>query len=161
VIFGYVTGNAITSVLASASTLVLLSILKVPAALLLALIAGVADFIPVIGFPLSAVPAILLALTVSPNTALLVVAFYVAYHAVENYLLSPWAYGDRMKLSNLAVILAFVVGAQVAGVIGALIALPLAALYPPIERIWLRDQLGDEVIEEHQALEQEGSSGRS
>jgi predicted PurR-regulated permease PerM len=108
----------------------------------------------VIGFPLSAVPALLLAFSVSPKTALLVFLFYVAYHTVENYFLSPWAYGDRMKLSNVAVILSFVVGAELAGVIGALIALPIAALYPPIERIWLREQLGNEVVEEHRAIEQ-------
>lgn len=153
VVLGYMTGNGITSIIATLSTLLALWILKVPAALLLALIAGLSDFIPVIGFPLSAIPAILLALTVSPKTALLVVGFYIAYNTVENYLLSPWAYGNRMKLSNVAVILAFAVGAQVAGVIGALIALPLAALYPPVERIWLRDQLGDEVVEEHEAIE--------
>ena len=153
VIFGYMAGNAITSVIATVSTLIVLLLLKVPAALLLALMAGLSDFVPVIGFPLAAVPAILLALTVSPNTALIVVAFYIAYNAVENYLLSPWAFGNRMKLSNVAVILAFAVGAQVAGVVGALIALPLAALYPPIERLWLRDPLGDEVVEEHEKLE--------
>jgi predicted PurR-regulated permease PerM len=153
VVFGYMAGNGITSLIATVSTLLALWVLNVPAALLLALIAGLSDFIPVIGFPLSAVPAILLALTVSPNTALLVVAFYIAYNTVENYLLSPWAYGNRMKLSNVAVILAFAVGAQIAGVIGALIALPLAALYPPIERIWLRDKLGDEVVEEHKEIQ--------
>jgi predicted PurR-regulated permease PerM len=154
VIFGYMAGNGITSIIATTSTLLVLWVLQVPAAFLLALIAGLSDFIPVIGFPLSAVPAILLAFTVSPNTALLVVVFYVAYNTIENYLLSPWAYGTRMKLSNVAIILSFAVGGQIAGVIGALIALPLAALYPPIERIWLRDKLGDEVVEEHKAIEQ-------
>jgi predicted PurR-regulated permease PerM len=153
VIFGYVAGNALTSLIATVSTLLVLWILNVPAALLLALIAGLSDFVPVIGFPLSAIPAVLLALTVSTNTALWVLAFYVAYNTVENYLIGPWAYGDRMKLSNVAVILSFAVGAQVAGVIGALIALPVAALYPSIERIWLRDKLGSEVVAEHEAIE--------
>jgi predicted PurR-regulated permease PerM len=100
------------------------------------------------------VPAIVLALTVSGTTALIVAALYVAYHAVENYLLAPWAYGDRLKLSDLAVVLAFVVGAEIAGVVGALIALPIAAAYPAIERIWLREQLAEDTVHEHKAIEQ-------
>ena len=72
---------------------------------------------------------------------------------MENYLISPWAYGDRLKLSNVAVILAFAVGAELAGVIGALIALPIAAAYPAIERIWLREQLPDDTVREHQQAE--------
>lgn len=154
VIFGYVAGNVITSIIATVVTLVALWALKVPAALLLAIMAGISDFVPVVGFVLTAIPTILMGLTVSGTTALLVAAFYVAYNAVENYVLSPWAYGDRMKMSNLAVLLAFIVGGQVAGVIGALIVLPIAALYPSIEEIWLRDKLGDETVQEHKAIEQ-------
>jgi predicted PurR-regulated permease PerM len=153
VIFAYVAGNFITSVIATVTTWVALSWLGVPAALLLALIAGVSDFLPVIGFVVGAVPTILLAFTVSGTTALLAAGFYLAYNAVENYVLSPWAYGGRLKLSNVAVILAFVVGGEVAGVIGALIALPIAAAYPAIERIWLREQLPNETVREHQQLE--------
>jgi predicted PurR-regulated permease PerM len=152
VVFAYMAGNLITSIIAMAFTLVLLLVLKVPAALLLALVAGLSDFVPVIGFILSLIPAAVLALTVSPTTLLLVVAGYIAYNVVETYLLSPWAYGDRMKLSNVVIILAFAVGAQLAGVIGALIALPIAAIYPSIERIWLREQVGSETVREHRAI---------
>ena len=153
VIFGYVVGNAITSIIAAVCTWVALSALGVPAALLLAILAGLSDFVPVIGFIVSAIPAVLLALTVSANTALLVVVFYILYNTVETYLLSPWAYGNRMRLSDMAVILAFAVGAQLGGVIGALIALPLAAIYPTIERVWLRQELPDDTVRKHEALE--------
>jgi predicted PurR-regulated permease PerM len=153
VIFGYVVGNAITSVIAFAATLVVLWALGVPAALLLALMAGLSDFVPVIGFIVSSIPAILLALTVSGTTAIVVTAFYLAYNAVEAYLLTPWAYGNRMKLSDVAVILGFAAGAQLGGVIGALIALPITALYPTIERIWLRDELPEETVREHKRIE--------
>lgn len=154
VVFGYVTGNAITSIIAFVCTLVALWALKVPAALLLAVMAGISDFVPVIGFFVTMVPAVLLALTVSGTTALLVTAFYIAYNTVENYFIGPWAYGGRLRLSNLSVILAFVVGAEIAGVIGALIALPIAAIYPAIEEIWLREKLGDETVKEHTEIEQ-------
>ncbi|HZR25149.1 MAG TPA: AI-2E family transporter [Vicinamibacterales bacterium] len=153
VIFGYVAGNIATSIFATVFVLVSLSILKVPAALLLAVIAGLCDFIPVLGFILSSLPALALAFTVSGKTALIVAILYLCYHTAENYFIAPYVYGDRLKLSNVAVILAFAVGAELAGVIGALIALPLAAVYPAIERIWLRHKLGEETVREHRVIE--------
>ena len=153
VIFAYVAGNVITSIFATVVVGVSLSLLKVPAALLLAVIAGVCDFVPVLGFIVSSIPAVLLAFTVSAQTAFVVALIFVAYHTAENYLIGPWAYGDRLKLSNIAVVLAFVVGASIAGVIGALIALPVAAVYPAVERIWLREKLPDETVVEHKRIE--------
>ena len=50
--------------------------------------------------------------------------------------------------------MAFAVGAALAGVVGALVALPTAAAYPAIERIWLKDRLGEQVVQEHAAVEQ-------
>jgi predicted PurR-regulated permease PerM len=152
VIFAYVAGNFITSVIATVATFIALWWMQVPAALLLAVLAGLSDFVPVIGFVLSAIPAIILAATISMKVVLLVIAFYILYNTVENYLITPWAYGDRMKLSDLAIILAFAAGAQLGGVIGALLALPIAAIYPTIERIWLRERLPEETIREHAEL---------
>jgi putative heme transporter len=154
VIRAYVRGNMITSLFATIWVLAWLTVLGVPAALLLAVIAGIADFVPVLGFIASVLPAALLALTVSPRAALAVLALYITYHVIENYFIGPWAYGRRLRLSELAVILAFVAGATLAGVIGAIIALPMAALYPTIERIWLREQLPPETVPEHRALTQ-------
>jgi predicted PurR-regulated permease PerM len=153
VIFAYVAGNVTTSLFATIVVGVSMTILGVPAALLLAVIAGICDFVPVIGLIASSVPAILLGFTVSTNTGLIVAAIFIAYHAIENYVIGPWAYGDRLKLSNIAVVIAFVVGAEIAGVIGALIALPVAAVYPAIERIWLREKLPDETVVEHRQIE--------
>jgi predicted PurR-regulated permease PerM len=157
VMLGYVVGNAATSICAALFVLILLSVLGVPAAFLLALLAGVFDFLPVIGFPLSAAPAMLLGTTVSGRAVVIIAVLYAAYHTFENYVIAPRVYGDRLKLSNLAVILAFAVGAQIGGVIGALIALPVAAVYPAVERIWLRDQLGEQTVDEHRAIEDQGA----
>ena len=55
-------------------------------------------------------------------------------------------------------VLAFVVGAEIAGVIGALIALPVAAVYPAVERIWLREKLPDETVSEHGEIEHRKAS---
>jgi predicted PurR-regulated permease PerM len=154
VIFGYVAGNIATSIFATLFVLASLTLLHIPAALLLAVLAGLCDFVPVVGFMASLLPAVVLALAVSPVVALTVVVLYVAYHTLENYLIAPLVYGDRLRLSNVAVVLAFAVGATLAGVIGALIALPVAAAYPAIERIWLSERLGEQVVQEHAAIEQ-------
>jgi predicted PurR-regulated permease PerM len=153
VVSAYVAGNLVTSLLATIFVLVVLSLLGVPAALLLAVLAGVCDFVPVLGFIVSSVPAVLLALTLSPTTAIIVACGYGVYHVLENYWIAPWVYGDKLQLSNVAVVLAFAVGAELAGVVGALIALPLAAAYPTIEGIWLREELGDATVKEHRAIE--------
>lgn len=156
-IYGYVVGNVATSVFATVVVLIALSLLHVPAALLLALLAGVFDFIPVLGFICSSVPAILVSLGVSPGTALAVVAVYAGYHLAENYYIGPKVYGDRLRLSNLAVIVAFAVGAEIGGVGGALLALPLAALYPVVERVWLKEYLSRDAVETHRRLAQRSS----
>jgi predicted PurR-regulated permease PerM len=150
----YVVGNAITSGLAAVTAYVFLTILNVPAALLLALLTGLFDFIPVLGIILSAVPMFVLAMTVSTTAAVLTIVFNAAYNAIENYYISPKVYGREMRLSSLAVILAFAVGAEVAGIVGALIALPFAAMYPTIEHIWLAGRLGPEVPDAHRRIEQ-------
>jgi len=149
---GYVIGNVTTSVCAGIYFYAWLALLHVPAALLLALLAFVADFIPVIGFFFSCLPAMAMAATVSPMTAIAIVPIYLAYHVIENYFIGPWVYGERLRLSNLAVLLAFAVGAELAGVMGALVALPVAAVYPTVERLWLRDTFGDDVVEEHENI---------
>ena len=152
VIFAYVAGNVMTSVFAALFVLTMTWMLKVPAPMLLALIAGIFDFVPVVGFIASSIFAVAMAITVSPTTAIIVFVLYLAYHLIENYLISPWAYGDFLRLSNVAVILAFAIGAALAGVIGALIALPMAAAYPAIEQIWLREKLPESTVREHQKL---------
>jgi len=149
----YVVGNVATSIFAGTTILLALSVLHVPAALLLAVLAFVCDFVPVLGFIVSAVPAVLLALTVSTTTGLIVAAIYVAYHFVENYLIGPKVYGGQLRLSNLAVLLAFAAGAELFGVLGALLALPVAAMYPCIEDVWLRDYLGRDAVETHRRIE--------
>jgi predicted PurR-regulated permease PerM len=149
---GYVIGNATTSVCAGLYFYGCLTALHVPAALLLALLAFVADFIPVVGFFLSCLPAMAMAATQSGTAAIAMIPIYLAYHVIENYIIAPRVYGGRLRLSNLAVLLAFAVGAELGGVMGALVALPVAAVYPTIERLWLREAFGDDVVEEHQAI---------
>jgi predicted PurR-regulated permease PerM len=152
-ILGYVAGNVATSIFATVFVWIVLSLLHVPAAMLLALLAGICDFVPVLGFVVSAAPAVLLALSQGVTTAIAVVALYGLYHFIENYFIAPKIYGDRLQLSNLAVLFAFAVGAEIGGIVGALLALPAAAMYPVIERLWLKEYLGRDVVEEHRIIE--------
>lgn len=149
---GYVIGNVTTSVCAGVYFYFWLAVLHVPAALLLALLAFVADFIPVVGFLMSCLPAMAMAATRSGAVALAMIPVYAAYHVIENYLIAPRVYGNRLRLTNLAVLLAFAVGAELGGVMGALVALPIAAVYPTVERLWLRGEFGEDVVEAHEAI---------
>jgi predicted PurR-regulated permease PerM len=131
---------------------ILLSVLKVPMALLLAVLAGMVDIVPILGILIALVPAALMALTVSPTTALIVVGGYLFYHGLEDYLIVPKVYGNKLKISTLAVLVAMLAGGVVAGVLGAIIALPIVAAYPSLERLWFARGLEPEVIKDHQDL---------
>jgi predicted PurR-regulated permease PerM len=152
-IAAYMRGNLATSVIAGVATWTVLQLLHVPAALLLAVLAFFCDFVPVVGFVLSAGPAVLLAFTVSPAVALGVFGYFVAYHLIENYYIGPKVYGDALRLSDVAVIAAFLVGGELGGVLGALVALPIAATYPVVERVWLRDTERRDLPRDHQQIE--------
>lgn len=154
--YAYIVGNVVTSIFAGTYVFVWLATLHVPGALLLAVLAFVFDFVPVLGFFLSCAPAVLMAATVSPALALWIVPIYLAYHVLENYLIGPRVYGSQLRLSNVAVLLAFAIGAELGGVAGALVALPVAAVYPVVERLWLREPFGEDVVKEHSRLRERG-----
>ncbi|HMA17895.1 MAG TPA: AI-2E family transporter [Thermoanaerobaculia bacterium] len=159
VVFAYVGGQILTSILTVFVTFGILAVFRVPAALPLALLAGIADVIPIVGVVISTAPAVLMALTVSPVAAAGVLVLYVLYHVLETYVIIPRIYGRRLQLSTLAVLLALVVGGTLQGILGAILVLPLVAAYPIIERIWLHEYLSDEVLRDHAALEEAAVSG--
>ena len=155
-VFAYVAGNLLTSLFAAVFVLVSLLLLKVPGAFMLAVLAGVCDFVPIVGFFVALTPAVLVALTISPGTAVAVAGLYVLCSVIENYVIVPKVYGRHLKLSRIAVLLGLSIGAALGGIIGALLALPVVAAYPIVERIWLRESLGKDVLAEHARLEREG-----
>ncbi|HXI56093.1 MAG TPA: AI-2E family transporter, partial [Polyangia bacterium] len=152
VVYAYVRGQVLTSILFAGFSGVVLYLFHVPAAMPLALLAGLCDVIPVVGIIIATVPAVLLALTVSPAAAAIVFALYIFYHIIESYLIVPRVYGRQLRLSTLAVLLALLAGTTLQGLIGAVLVLPLVAAYPIIERVWLAKYLGWEVIKDHGAL---------
>jgi predicted PurR-regulated permease PerM len=152
VVLAYMRGQAITCVLCGGWAYLVLVLLRVPAALPLAVIAFVADLLPVVGTIAMTVPAVLLALSVGPIKALLVFAGYMLYHFTESYFIIPRVYGKQMRLSTLTVLLAIMIGGALQGAVGAILILPFVAAYPFVERLWLRDKLPADTVEKHEEL---------
>src|SRR5471030_1503614 len=104
-VFAYVAGNLLTSLFAALFVLLSLTLLSVPGALMLAVLAGVCDFVPIIGFFVALTPAVLVAFAISPGKAVAVVGLYGLCSVIENYLIVPKVYGHHLKLSRVAVLL--------------------------------------------------------
>lgn len=159
VVHAYVSGQLLAMVLFTIFAVAVLNIFRVPAVAPLAVIAGLFDVIPVLGIILATVPAMMLALTVSPMAAFGVMVAYLAYHLFETYVLLPRIYGNKLRLSTLSVLLALMVGVTLQGMIGAALVLPLVAAYPIIERIWLVGFLQSRVITDHKELAKAAETG--
>ncbi|MFL5681086.1 MAG: AI-2E family transporter [Chloroflexota bacterium] len=115
-------------------------LLGLPSALLLGLIAGLMEVIPIVGPLLGAVPAILVALTVSPELALVVAGVYVLVQFIEGNVLVPLVMRNTIGLSPFLVIVSLLVGAAAGGIVGALFAVPLtAAALVVLERMQARE----------------------
>ncbi|MCK9525137.1 MAG: AI-2E family transporter, partial [Limnochordia bacterium] len=105
-----------------------LSLLGIPYALFIGILAGLFDIIPYFGPVLGFLPAAALGLSKSPLTVLWVFALFVAANQIENAIISPKLIGDRVGLHPLVVIFAVFVGAELMGIIGMLLAIPVASM---------------------------------
>jgi predicted PurR-regulated permease PerM len=141
VVSGYIVGQLITSAAFGLFAFVVLTVLGVPQPLLLALLAAFADAIPIVGVPVATIPAVLLGLTVSWEVAVIVLVAYLIYQQFENYFLVPRVYQGTLQISSFAVLLSVLVGTTLLGVLGALLALPVAAAIPVISRVWLGQEI--------------------
>jgi predicted PurR-regulated permease PerM len=124
---GYVLGNVITSFIAGAGTFLWMLAWGIPYPALLGLLIFLLDLIPVIGSTVGGAIVTLVALTVSIPVAIGTLVFYCAYRLAEDYLLVPRIIGHTVKVPALGGMVAIVLGGVVMGIIGALIALPVAA----------------------------------
>lgn len=124
---GWVRGQLILMGVIGVSTGIAYSLLGLPGALLLGLIAGIAEAIPMIGPLLGAIPAILVAVTVSTELAVVVAIVYVVLQAVEGYVLVPIVMRNTVGLSPFLVMASLLFGGAVAGIAGAFLAVPIVA----------------------------------
>lgn len=124
---GYVTGNLLISLIAGVTSTIVLSIAGVPFAVALGLVVALLDLIPLAGATLAAIIVTTVAFLEDPFPAgVIVLIFFIVYQQLENHVLQPLVYGRTVQLSPLAVLIAVLIGAELAGVLGALGAIPVA-----------------------------------
>jgi predicted PurR-regulated permease PerM len=134
---GYVTGNLTISLIAGIVSTVVLSVVGVPFALALRLLVAILDLIPLAGATIAAVAVSTIAFLDSTQSGIIVLVFFVVYQQLENHVLQPIVYGRTVQLSPLAVLIAVLIGAELAGVIGALAAIPVAGTIQVLLVDWL------------------------
>jgi predicted PurR-regulated permease PerM len=134
---GYITGNLLISIICGTLTYAVLAILGVPYAGLIALFVGLADLIPLVGATLGAVIATLAAFVESTTAGIIVIVFFVVYQQLENHLLQPVIFARTVKVNPLTVLVAILIAVELAGILGALLAIPVAGILQIIARdLW-------------------------
>ncbi|MGI8594734.1 MAG: AI-2E family transporter [Solirubrobacteraceae bacterium] len=123
---GFVTGNLLVSFLSGVVTTVVLLVVGVPYALPLGLFVAIIEVVPYLGPTVATVVVTAVALAQGWVPALIVFLLLLVYHLVEGYTLRPIIVGRALKLSPLAVLIAILLGTEVAGLLGALVAIPIA-----------------------------------
>ena len=153
---GYIYSRVLLAAAAAVVTTAALAILSVPYPLPLGLWVGVSGaFIPVVGTYLGGILAIVVALTDRPISALWVIGFLAVYQQVENYLIAPRMQAATMDLHPAVAFVSVIVGATLLGAVGALLALPAAAIIKAVSSTYMqRHALIDELTEVSNRLEQ-------
>ncbi len=144
VVGGYMRGQVITSGLMAGFALIVLLVARVPNALAIALYAGLVDVLPYVGALLVCGPAFLAALARGTTTAVIVLVILGAYQEFESRVLVPRIYGKVLKLPAATVMVALLVGGKLLGILGALIALPIAAGIRVVVEEWRVSLPGEE-----------------
>jgi predicted PurR-regulated permease PerM len=127
VVVGYVNGQLIIAALNGVVSFTIMKIFGLPYALPLACLAAVLALIPLIGATLGAVVIVAVALFDSVATAIIIAIFYVVYQQIENTTIQPFVQSKSVEMSPLLILLAAIVGVSLAGFLGALLAIPVAA----------------------------------
>ena len=134
---GYMAGNLVISVIAGLVTWIFLTIVSVPFAGVLGLWVGFADLLPLVGATVGAIPTIAIAFLQSTGAGIAVVVMYIVYQQIENHVLQPVVMSRTVNLNPLGVLLSVLVGVELAGFVGALLAIPAAgAIQVVIRDLW-------------------------
>ena len=134
---GYVTGNILISLIAGGSITIVLLVMGVPYAVALGLLVAFLDLIPLAGATVAGVVVAIVAFLHSVPAGIVAVVFVIVYQQLENHFLQPVIYGRTVQLSPLVVLVSVLVGAELAGILGALAAIPVAGTL----QVLVRDQL--------------------
>jgi predicted PurR-regulated permease PerM len=137
---GYVTGNLLISIVAGASSTLVLLLLGVPYAVALGLLVAILDLIPLAGATIAAIIVVSVGLIHTILAGIVLLVFFVVYQQVENHILQPIVYSRTVQLSPLAILVSVLIGAQLAGVLGALAAIPVAGTIQVVLMAWLEQR---------------------
>ena len=129
-------GQLLLAGIIGASAALGLWLLGVPYFYVLALIAAIGEMIPVVGPFLSAIPAVIVALSVSPALALFVAGFFFLQQQFENHILVPRVMSRQVGVSPVIVIVSLLIGGSLLGVVGAILAVPTAAILQVLLEEW-------------------------
>jgi predicted PurR-regulated permease PerM len=127
-ISGYITGNLAISVICGVTTFIVLLILGMPYAAPLALLVAVLDLVPLVGATLGGALLVIVGVFVEPWKALVLLVFVLVYQQVESNFLQPIVYSKAVQLNGLVILIALLVGGQLLGIPGALLAIPVAEI---------------------------------
>jgi predicted PurR-regulated permease PerM len=127
IVGGYIRGQVITCVLIAVFMFIALVACGVPNALAIAVFGGIADVLPYVGIFLTMGPAVAAALARGPTITVIVLVLMLAYEEFESRVLMPLVYGRALRLPSSVVLFSLITGATLMGVVGALLALPVAA----------------------------------
>jgi predicted PurR-regulated permease PerM len=134
---GYMFGNLLISIIAGTVTFVTLQVTGVPFPFVLSLWVGFADLLPLVGATLGAVPAVAIAFLHSTGAGIAVLMMFIVYQQIENHVLQPVVMSRTVRLNPLGVLLAVLVGVELAGFVGALLAIPAAGVIQVVVRdVW-------------------------
>ena len=125
---GYIIGNIVISIIAGFACFVFLLIIGVPYPAALAFWVALTDLIPTVGAILGAVVAGVVAIFTGIPQLIFVIIYFIVYQQVENYLIAPRVMKKAVEMSAAAVIVSLLIGGSLAGLVGALLALPAAAI---------------------------------
>jgi predicted PurR-regulated permease PerM len=134
---GYVTGNLLISLIAGVTSTIVLLVMGVPFAVALGLLVAILDLVPLAGATLAAIIVSGVAFLESIPAGIVVAVFFIVYQQVENHVLQPLVYSRTVQLSPLAILIAVLIGAKLAGVLGALAAIPVAGTIQVLLIAWL------------------------
>ncbi len=134
---GYVIGNFATSVIAGIVCAISLTLLGVPFAIVFGVWVAMVDLLPLVGGLLAGVPTVAFAFLHSPTAGIVMLIVFLVYQQLENHLLNPLIMSRTVRLNPLWVLLSVLAGAELAGFIGALLAIPAAGTIHVVARdIW-------------------------
>jgi predicted PurR-regulated permease PerM len=136
---GYITGNLTISLIAGACTFAFLSlpVIAMPYAIVLALIIAIFDLIPLVGATIGAAIVSIVGLFYEPRIGIILIIFFLVYQQFENNVLQPLVYGRSVKLHPIVVFLAVLAGGELLGILGALLAIPVAEIIRILLVDWL------------------------